>query len=130
MHPIIHFAVSAILFFIFYQDFGYLSLVVFIGGSLVDFDHYILYVRDKFDFNPINCYKYITSNYLTYRDSLYIFHNLELLILAAIASVFNYAFMPLTAGLASHYILDFINEMVVIKQNVKPWSVILFLLKR
>lgn len=130
MQLLVHFIVSAILVILLFPFFGYFSLLALIAGTLIDLDHYILYIIEKRDFNIINCYKYCLTVVPHFVDSVFIFHTVELLVLIFIISIFHPFLFPFFIGLLVHDIMDFTAEKFSQLQIIKPYSLLFYLLKR
>ncbi len=130
MHPLVHFIVSAILAAALFPFFSYFSLLALIAGTLIDLDHYILYIIKKRDFNIINCYKYCSGTVPHFASSLFIFHIIEFPIFIFIISLFYPFLFPIFIALLLHDIMDFINEKSSDVYIVKQYSLLLYLLHK
>lgn len=96
------------------------GLIIFLANTLIDFDHYIIYVFKKKDFNLKRAYKYMYAcgirwNKLSPEEktkkklSIFAFHGLEAIILALAFSYFNILFIWVAAGMIVHLSADFIE---------------------
>lgn len=127
MFPIVHFLTSLVLFIIVYPLFGVWGLAVFIGGFLIDVDHYLYHAIERRVLNPSKCYKQLTAeskkNKKTFRsikkrplyikwDRLHIFHVWEFWLLIVLLSLIYKLFLIVTIGLALHILLDFIDLFI------------------
>ena len=115
MLPLVHFAVSAALAAILFPFYGWYSLLVFVGGFLIDVDHYVWYAVKFRDLNVKNSYGYLV-NLVKKKDTkgleelLCVFHSVEFILLLLIASFFFKKIFLVVIGLAVHLILDFIGK--------------------
>ena len=121
MFPIVHFLSSALLAIILYQFYGYWCLAAFIGGFLIDVDHYFWYVIEKRGFNVIKCYKDMMRETKIRReklrkvqrpvhvkyDMLHIFHVWEFWVLMFLLSLVHKFFFIIVLGMILHLVLDF-----------------------
>ena len=135
METPVHVAVSAILAAIFYPIYGINSLFIFAGGVLIDIDHYLWYIAKFKKYGLRECYEYcakgtIKDNWKYVTGSLFVFHNIEFLILSIVMSFyFPWAFM-FTIGILSHYLLDLIWHLYGIKKPTHALSFIIWLMRK
>ncbi|MFQ6020451.1 MAG: hypothetical protein ACE5J4_00280 [Candidatus Aenigmatarchaeota archaeon] len=111
-----HFILSFLLgslYFLFSEDFiG--GIIVFLSGSLIDIDHYILYkIVSKESFSNIykRFYK-IEKGKIPDKDvHKYVlpFHNFEFAIIIIILIFFHPIFLPIAIGSVSHFLSDIIT---------------------
>jgi len=110
----VHIILSAILSLILVPIFGIYSLLIFLGGVLIDVDHYLEYAVRKKDLSLIKAYK---EGMMFYRKSirlgrpirinvLHIFHTLEFLIIFMLLSFFSKIISILLIGILFHIVLD------------------------
>ena len=124
MFPITHFIVSLILAILLYPIYGLWSLSTFIGGFLIDIDHYFYYVIEKRKLSLIKCYKDLTKESVKNKklfekikkrplhinwDRLHIFHVWEFFVLAVLLSFINKLFFISLLGMILHLSLDFLE---------------------
>lgn len=130
MEIIVHFFISAILAGLLFLFFGWYSLLAFVGGVLIDIDHYILYFFIHKNFNLKKAYYYFKDrNFDKHYFLLYVFHSMELLIVMIIISFYNKIILIITLGMALHYAADFIYELQVSGHFIKNWWTITWLRK-
>jgi hypothetical protein len=109
----IHFIVSFILALALFPFYGYYAILVFIGGFLVDADHFLYYLLRFKKFNLKKAYLYFedvgkTRNLREYQRFFLVFHFSEIIVLLVILSFFHKIFFIILIGLLSHIILDII----------------------
>ena len=129
METWVHSLFSLILAAILYPFFGWGALFVFIGGVMIDFDHYIWYVYNLRKYNPFKCYTYFIkdigkNNWQDVQGTVLVFHTVEFLALCIILSFFNTIALLFTIGLIGHYLLDFIWYLRVPKRAILDHSLI------
>ena len=135
METPVHVAVSAILAAVFYPIYGINSFFIFAGGVLIDIDHYLWYTIKFKKYGLKECYEYCATG--TMKDnwkhaigSLFVFHNIEFLILSiALSFYFPWALM-FTIGLLSHYLLDLIWHIHRVKKPTHALSFIIWLMRK
>ena len=132
IHAILSLVVSLILYPLKINPF--FVLLFFLASVLIDFDHYILYISRKKNFNIFKAYSYFR------RDAerellkegkkrvLFVFHNIEILLALFILSLFINFFVPILLGYAFHLIIDIINEHS--ERVKKTWSITYCMYKR
>ncbi len=124
MFPIFHFLSSLVLTIILYPFFGVWSLAVFIGGFLIDVDHYFYWAMKNRSLDPIASYKSQTIEskrnkerfkkikkrplYLRW-DRLHIFHVWEFWVLMFLLVFVHKFFLINFLGMVLHLSLDFID---------------------
>ena len=121
MLPSVHFLSSSILTLILFPFFSWYSLIVYLGGFFIDFDHYLIFVIKKKDFSLKNAYNYFRYDKKhDWNTEPLIFHFLELTFILIILSFFHWIFFLLVSGIILHLTLDFIHE---VKHNkfTKHW---------
>ena len=80
MNVSIHFLTSLILTALFYPFFGLNSLWIFVGGFLIDFDHYLYYVFKFKNLSVKKAYYYhvkVDKRTVDDKDLLHLFHTVE-----------------------------------------------------
>jgi len=125
MSILVHLIASIILASLLYMYFGWYSLLVFIGGVLIDIDHYLNYI---IKFKKIDIFK----SYFYFRSRKFfglfcIFHSFELFFILLIASFFSKVIWIIAMGFFIHFVLDLIYEFGAAGRLVKNWSLILWL---
>lgn len=112
MLPKWHFLLGAIFSLLLWPVFGSGSLVIFTSSFLVDFDHYLWYVKRTKNCNPFKAYyamKKLSKNKKR-KKHLLVFHTIEFWILLLAASFYSrFAFLVLI-GIAFHMSLDFSSK--------------------
>ena len=134
MVPLIHFLVSSLIAILLYPIFSWKVLMVFVGGVLIDVDHYLLYVYRFKKFSLKGCYKYhhvdVKKNH--HKDvfgALLIFHTIEFLLLSAFLSLYSTLALMFTVGLSAHYTLDIIERYQLEKSFITNPSLIDWIIK-
>lgn len=120
-----HFIISVILTAILYPFYGAYALLAMLTGFFIDVDHYFIYIYRFKDLNLIKAYKYLTTVTMSKKD-LFLFHSVELLIIALFFIFYNFI-QVLVIAFIVHMICDAIEEIFVIKQNIKTFSFIRWL---
>lgn len=129
MRASIHFIVSSVLAAVLYPIFSWKALFIFIGGFLIDIDHYFLYIRRYRKFNLSNCYSHYTNNDKNHIGELQIFHNIEFLLMSVIFSIYSQLALMFTIGLLAHYIGDIIQRYSIAKSFVSNPSITAWIIK-
>jgi len=101
-----HVIVSTLLAIFLYPTYGIFVLLIFLGGVLIDVDHYLWYIVVKKSFSIKKAYKYMKDEYHGTRNMILIFHNIEFWISSLIISYFFPLLFPFVIGLASHVAMD------------------------
>jgi hypothetical protein len=106
-----HFIASLILAAAVFPFLGYESAYIFIGGFLMDIDHYFWFIFKKRDLNIIRCYYFFKkdtsrTDFMMHRNSLLIFHTVEAPLILAYISLNNKFFFIVLLGLILHLIMD------------------------
>jgi hypothetical protein len=110
-----HFIVSFILSIVLYPFFGFNVLYIFVGGFLIDIDHYLLYIFKFKDFSIKKTFEYSKNFSALYK--FHIFHLFEVLVVCVILSFYSKTFLLISIGLIFHQILDF-YELKYIDRNL------------
>ena len=132
MFPSTHFIVSLILAAVLFPFVGVKSLMVFVGGVLIDFDHLIYYwIRFK-DLKLKNAYNYCknithTEEFRKKKKVFMIFHSVEFIAIVIILSFYYPILWILLIGMIVHIIMDIIYELSTFKKRVKSLSLISYL---
>src|SRR3989344_7674612 len=111
MEMSIHLATSLALAAALYPFFGWVSLLVVVGGFLIDIDHYFWYACKVKKFSIKGCYDFYmlppkNGNFFNNKDSLLVFHTIELIILIIVLALFNIYIRIVLFGLLLHLSLD------------------------
>ena len=135
METPIHIAVSGILAAVFYPAYGINSFFIIAGGVLIDIDHYLWYILKFKRYGLKECYEYcakgtMKDNWKHVIGSLFVFHNVEFLMLSVALSFYFSQALMFTIGLLSHYILDLIWHIRGIKKPTHALSFIIWLIRQ
>ncbi len=135
MSPLHHFIICSILVIIFFPIFGFKTVMIFVGGFLIDIDHYFWYVVKKKNLSLITCHYYYqevmeTLEYKEVENVLFIFHTIEFLLFIVLLSFFTSYALLFLFGYLPHVIPDVIFEMKMWKKKVVSYSIIQFLAQR
>ena len=116
MLPTTHFIFSLLLAAGLFNHYGWLVIFVIAGGVFIDIDHYFWHIYNKKGWNFLKVYKHYKYDYAKFemiekiKSEIYIFHNVEFLIIVVVMSFFSAGAFMFLLGLLLHYILDFIDE--------------------
>ena len=117
------------------------ALIIFFSSFLIDFDHYIVYVKRKKEVSLRKSYIYFKNlkttiqnhlkNRINIKTPLVIFHTFEFLILTFILALFFEVFLFLLVGMLFHSLLDIIDIQHNFKTlSPRPFSLISYLIKK
>ncbi len=137
-----HFITSVILTIILYPLVGIYSLWAFVGGYLIDFDHYLWSMYSTGSFSLMKSYnshfgRHKTKNYE--KDLLHIFHTWEfwlIMVTGAISSYlaklefFYYMFSITFLGMILHLTMDFIGLFKIKHFDSRALSLLKWLHRR
>ena len=134
MKPQVNFLLSLIIALLLYPKFDWTVLFIFIGGVLIDIDHYLWYIYKFRKLNFFECYKFYLARFDKEKIKdvigiLLIFHTIEFLLAMMILSFYFESILFVTIGLVSHHILDLIFLYTVPKCIVANHSLILWIIK-
>ncbi|MFH1440042.1 MAG: hypothetical protein ABIG89_05725 [Candidatus Woesearchaeota archaeon] len=115
-----HIIVSIILALALFPIYGWIALLVFVGGVLIDVDHYLWHIIVKKTFSIQKAYHFMKHRNHANRNMTLIFHNVEFWTLKLILVFFFPWLFPLFIGLASHITLDLINYFKHRKTHPNP----------
>lgn len=118
MIPIFHFIASLILFIALYPYFGLSSLIVFLTGWLIDFDHVLYYVFKFRDFSYKRMYKYYYEHKFK-EKVINAFHTIEFYILIAVLGFYSIYALIAAVGLFAHVVMDFMHFISIKKYNLR-----------
>ena len=129
METWVHSLASLILAAILYPFFGWEIISVFVGGVMIDIDHYIWYVYKLRKYNPLKCYTYFIkdlekNDWKDVQGNVLVFHTVEFFAICIILSFFNAIAFLFTVGLIGHYLLDLIWHLRVSKRVILDHSLI------
>ena len=105
MKPKYHLISSLILMFLLSGYFGLLSIFIFVGGFLIDTDHYFYYAFSRKDWNLKRCLKFYDPNRLCV-DELHIFHTIEFWVMIILLSFYSKFILATLIGMILHQSLD------------------------
>lgn len=123
-----HIITSAVLAITLYPVIGLNTIIVFLSGVLIDFDHYLQYVIDFKDFSLKKSYKYFTTTMPV--DVLQIFHVVEFWIILFVMALFIEALRYIIVGMAVHLTIDFLDMAEKNIKGVRATSAIMWVLRR
>jgi len=134
MKSLRHFLLSLILALIFYPIFNWKVLFIFVGGVLIDIDHYLWYLYKYKKFNVFHAYKFYIDKINEKREHenigiLLILHTIEFLLLIGILSFYSETILLIAIGLVFHYILDLTYIHSVLGRLIANPSIILWIIK-
>jgi len=130
MKPWVHLLLSLILAVILYPIFNFGVIFIFIGGVLIDVDHYLWYVYKYKKFNLFDSYKfYNIKNTKEHLGILLIFHTIEFLAAMIFLSFYFKSILIFTIGLLPHYLLDLIYFYKVYKRLIVNHSILSWIIK-
>ncbi|MBC8500325.1 MAG: hypothetical protein ISS25_01510 [Nanoarchaeota archaeon] len=123
-----HTVISAIITAVLWPFFSWWSLLVLVGGVLIDSDHVLWYYYRRGDFNLRKVYSYcraISDNKDTkeYKKAVLIFHSYEALVVLAVLSFFIPQFVLLLIGVIEHMLSDFLYTLYKWRG---PYSLVVF----
>lgn len=129
MKTSVHLALSSVLAAALYPVFGWKVLFIFVGGVLIDVDHYFWYVYKHKNLSLIDCYRHYIfqmekNNQKENLGILLIFHTIEFLLATWALSFYFKPVSIFAIGLLSHYILDLLFLYFAVKHFVAEHSVI------
>lgn len=127
MLPSRHFIATLILSIILFPYFRWLSLLAFIGGFLVDVDHYLMYIIKFKDFSIKKTYEYCNKGP---KHVLMIFHTAEVWIILFILSFVSKAALIIFIGLMLHMIMDLIYNYRKKRIKNRVYSIVFWLIKK
>ncbi|MFC1741653.1 hypothetical protein ACFL3V_03905 [Nanoarchaeota archaeon] len=123
-----HFFSSIALTAVLYPFFGWASLMAFVGGFIVDIDHYFYFVLRKRSLSPRGAWKYYYERKLMAdRPMINIFHTAEAFVAVGVFALFSTPAMILAAGFLMHMILDFTETIYNDWWNDRSSSIIYWL---
>ena len=122
MLPKTHFMTSAIMAASLYPAFGWKVLFVMAAGTLIDADHYLLFILKKRKFNIIDAYNYFRYSNCSaiLKNDIILLHTIEVLIVLAVLSLYSEIFLMATLGVLLHIILDVIYDIILYKDVKMP----------
>ncbi len=125
MHPILHFAVTLIVAtYAYFQGNGLLTLLsMFFFGFLIDLDHFLTYwlANRKLSLNPVTVYQWNNQTFkkkgLDLNDYLFIFHEVEVILLVSAILAAAFKPLPLVAYLI-HQGMDWVHRQIMNYNNL------------
>jgi hypothetical protein len=127
-----HFIVTSILAVALFKFFGWAVLLLYVGGVLIDMDHYLYSLFVYKEISIIKSYKYfrqvsVQKNIRIYNTIIRIFHNVEFLVLIGIGAFFSRYVFIIAIGVYSHILMDIISELKIFKYITPRFSLLGFL---
>jgi len=112
-----HIVACSILTVIFYPFIGLSSLLIFVGGLLVDVDHVLWYIYKTRDFNLKRCFEYFMKSrkpgcYNMYEGNMTVFHTMEFVLLMLFLSTIHDFMLIINIGLIVHLMMDIIDRIM------------------
>ncbi|MBU1201363.1 MAG: hypothetical protein KJ583_04845 [Nanoarchaeota archaeon] len=122
MNILSHTIISAVIAMILWPFFGFWSLLVLVGGVLVDSDHLFWYVVTHRKFSIRKAYVYcmnieLEKNIPEYLSVVVIFHSYETVIALVLLATIIPQTIPLALGLVVHLLLDFVHIYSLYKKS-------------
>lgn len=110
---IIHHAIISIIAILFlYPLFGLSVLWIFVGGVLVDFDHYLWHLFSIKKEGPIKAYKFFKEKkHKKHLPVTLIFHTLEFGVIFFVLTYFFNTLIPVFIGYILHMVSDFFYDI-------------------
>ena len=129
MRSSIHFIFTAFLAAALFPFFGWAALAAFLGGWLIDADHFLWWISTRKNLNIRQFFHYHNHeapkcSYHSDDGDLYLGHTIEFLAVAIGAAFFHPLAQVFLIGLAGHYILDAIWLATAPKRIVLNHSII------
>jgi len=130
-----HIIYSALAGAVLFYLFGWPSLLFFLFGFGVDFDHYLYHIFKRRSLSLPKAYRYFIEiekkrEYSRVKGKYFVLHSLELLALLAAASLFYRPALFALAGTLFHYILDWSLELYVLGRPLKRFTVLTSIFKK
>ena len=126
-----HFWFTSILAAVLFPVFGWKVLIFYIGGVLVDTDHYMWFIAKYKKISPLKCYNFYMfesprQSFKPIIGALHVFHTFEYLTLIAVLAFFNNYIFIYLIGLLGHYLLDlawhvFTAKRVILNHSIVSW---------
>ncbi len=131
MDLIPHLITNTILAAVLFPFFGWISLLVFMGGFFIDVDHYIYYVLAKKKLSLNQCREYYSKEQylLETHHVLVVAHTVEFLLLMIILSFMSELFVFILVGLILHIAMDLLHNYVLKRRRYALRSAIVWLFK-
>jgi len=126
-----HFIASIFLATALFPYFGAYSLLVFVGGFLIDLDHVVFFYMKFRQINPLKMYIYFRQigkkkKFKTYEQVFRPFHTIEIAVLMMVSSFFSQTMLIIAAGYFVHMLMDYSYELYIFK-TIRNFSAILYL---
>jgi len=127
MLPQWHFLLGAIFSLLLWPIFGSSSLIIFASSFLVDFDHYLLYVKLTKNYNLFGAYYFMKklAKKKSKKKYLFVFHTIEFWLLLIAASLYSRFIFLIFIGVILHMLFDF----GISGSNKRAFSLIDFLIR-
>ncbi|MAG08649.1 hypothetical protein CMO89_04195 [Candidatus Woesearchaeota archaeon] len=127
MRLLVHFIVSLALVMLLYPFYKEQALLIFIGGFLIDIDHYLWYMFRFKDFNLKKALEYYKK--LDFKDVLILFHTIEFVVVVFLLSLYP-GLGLLFVGYIIHIIMDTIYMYKCNILGLRAFSLILWIKRR
>jgi hypothetical protein len=124
MYLSVHLLLTLLLCAVLYPFIGAGVALIFVGGLIVDADHYIAFAAKFRTLDPKKCYKFYMEKYSKNESYLFIFHTLEFQMLVLILGVFYRPLLFLLAGMLFHIFLDVVGESRFRKKWKRKFSLV------
>ena len=108
---------SLLLALILFPFIGFASLLVFVGGFLIDVDHYVYYLLRYKKVNPLDAYRFYLSNREGFPQVLHIFHTYEILLVIFILALFSEVVAIIVLGILLHIGMDLLDLLNTFTQR-------------
>lgn len=121
-----HFIIGGVASLILVQFFKFSpfsGLIIFISSWLIDIDHYLWYMFEFKDWNPVNALKWrkrisfkwkqlSKEEKKKFRRGVYIFHGIIFWMILFVGSFFHKLFLWIFIGVTIHIIIDWIDLVI------------------
>lgn len=127
MLPKWHILLGAVFSLLLWPVFGLGSLIIFASSFLVDFDHFLFYIKRTKNYNLLKAYSFLKkfAEKRKKEPPLFIFHVIEFWILLFVASLFSKFVSLAFIGIALHMFLDFLDD--AFKKRRRQFSLVTWL---
>ncbi|MAG38777.1 hypothetical protein CMO90_01695 [Candidatus Woesearchaeota archaeon] len=113
----VHFTVSALITVVLWPFFGPISMLVLIGGVLIDVDHYFWNIIRNKNYSLKKTYQFCKrieriKDTERYKEAVMIFHTFDALIIMILISLLFKEFYFILLGVVVHLFMDFMQVYV------------------
>ena len=131
MLPEWHVLLGIIFALALYPVFGLWAILIFAASILIDFDHYLMYLGMKKDFNIFRAYNYLRKGYLENEFKatkiLCVFHTVEFVLLLILLSFLSRIFLFTLVGVSFHLLTDWLHLRIDKRRKIhKSPSIIMY----